>query len=132
MKKSKYLVYFIIVLLLIGMVSGCGEDKTSTTTNSIPTVTQEKIEKDLKEMSLTMSEIVDYELSKDNHTLTLYVTDAMKIGTYQQKKDLLNKMAEYFSLTIREFDQSKVNVYVKSNSSKQLLYYYEGGLIGVK
>jgi len=130
MKKSKYLVYFIIVVLLLSIM-GCS-DKNASKTTYRPTVTQEKIEADLKEAYSTMNEIVDYELSKDNHTLTLYVTDAMKIGTYQQKKDLLNKMAEYFSLTVREFDQSKVNVYVKSNSSKQLLYYYEGGLIGVK
>jgi len=131
MRKGKLFAYLIVVVLLLFMVGGCG-DKTSTKSNYNPTVTQEKIEQDLKEMYSTMGEIVDYELSKDNHTLTLYVTDAMKVGTYQQKKDLLNKMAELFSLTIREFDQSTVNVYVKANSSKQLLYYYEGGLIGVK
>jgi len=128
--KSRYLIYLIVVFLL-SIVGGCG-DKTSAKSNYNPTVTQDKIEKDLKELTSATNDVIDYELSKDNHTLTLYVTDAMKVGTYQQKKDLLNKMAEYFSLTIREFDQSAVNVYVKSNSSKQLLYYYEGGLIGVK
>lgn len=131
MRRIKYLFCFIGVVLLLNLV-GCGDNSSSSGSNYNPTVTQVDIEKDLNEMSAELNGVVDYELSKDNHTLTVYVTDAMKIGTYQQKKDILNQMAEFFSLTVREFDKTKLNVYVKSNSSKQLLYYYEGGLIGVK